>query len=109
MSTDAANAHVIPPITLGWRLQMALAHSEYSVQGIADALGVSRNTVARWMHDGGKVHPLFVKEWATLTGVDYEWLAGLADTDQYPWPLGLSGTLPALYLSGEDFARTLGP
>lgn len=41
----------VPQLTLGWRLKMALG--DMKVQDMADALGVNRATVGRWMADKG--------------------------------------------------------
>lgn len=65
----------IPQLTLGWRLQMALAHAGVSVQEMAGGLGVSRSTVSRWIHDdGAPPRAAFVKQWALATGVPLVWL-----------------------------------
>ena len=71
---------VEPPLTLGWRMQMALGHAGLDIQQIAEELGVARSTVSRWMHDKGPVRPVFVKAWAMRCGVSYDWLRG-ADSD----------------------------
>lgn len=65
----------IPQITLGWRLQMALAQGDLSVQEMADNLGVSRSTISRWLHDDGMPpRAAFVKQWALASRVSLEWL-----------------------------------
>ena len=68
----------VPGLTLGWRLQMALG--DMKSQDMADALGVSRSTVARWMHDRGAApRRAYVLQWAMLTGTSAQWLeTGLA-------------------------------
>lgn len=71
MST--ATHGMIPEVTLGWRLQMALG--DRKVQDMADALGVNRATVGRWMHDkGAPPRRVYLLQWALLTGVDAGWL-----------------------------------
>lgn len=65
----------IPPLTLGWRLQMSLDYAGISTQQMADELGVVRSTVSRWMHDNGAPpRDGFLRLWALRTGVPYEWL-----------------------------------
>ena len=64
----------VPPLTLGWRLQMALRQASVSVQEMADELGMARSSVSRWLSDRGTPRAIFVKAWAMRTGVPYEWL-----------------------------------
>ena len=59
----------IPSLTLGWRLQMALAHASLTTEQIADELGYSRSSVSRWVNDKGPVRPMILKEWALRCGV----------------------------------------
>lgn len=63
-------------VTLGWRLQMALANGGLKAQEMADHLGVSRSTVSRWMNDHGAPprRPDLI-QWAMRCGVDVEWLS----------------------------------
>lgn len=73
MTTQAEDEGRIPEVTLGWRLQMAAGGMKS--QDIADALGVSRSTCARWMHDRGAAPKrAYVLQWAMITGVDAHWL-----------------------------------
>lgn len=75
----------VPEITLGWRLRIALEDAEVTVQEMADYLGVTRQTVGRWMHDRGQTpRAAFVKQWAMRTGVDVTWL----ETGKAPSPTG---------------------
>lgn len=68
---------VIPEWTLSWRMQRALAHAGLSVEAMASELGVSRQTVSRWLNEhGGPPRIGFVKLWALRCGVPFEWLAG---------------------------------
>lgn len=39
----------IPPLTLGWRMQMAMAYSGYSIEHMAATCQVGRSTVSRWL------------------------------------------------------------
>lgn len=72
----------IPQLTLGWRLRLALAHAEYSVEGMAAELGVSRSTVSRWFKDEGTPpRRIYLAAWADRTGVPLEWLETGAEPD----------------------------
>lgn len=65
----------IPALTLGWRLKMALDHSDISVQAMANQLGVTRATLSRWMSDkGSRPKKAYLMQWALLTGVPFEWI-----------------------------------
>ena len=101
MSTHATHGHV-PPLTLGWRLKMALG--DIKVQDMADKLGVNRATVGRWMADkGAPPKRAYLLQWAMITGTDAGWLEhGIlpgapdpgdsqpnGDTVLYPAPFGL--------------------
>lgn len=74
MSTQTVMGR-IPPLTLGWRLQMALREADISVQQMADELGMARTSLSRWLNDRGTPpRAVFVKQWALRTGVPVEWL-----------------------------------
>lgn len=81
MTTTQENAR--PQLTLGWRLQMAMKHADLTALDMAGEMEVSRDTVARWIHDETQPHKFFLQAWATRTGVDYDWLVGteVAATD----------------------------
>jgi transcriptional regulator with XRE-family HTH domain len=75
----------IPELTLGWRLQMALG--EMSAQEMADTLGVSRQTLSRWMHDvGSRPKRAYLSQWALATGVPIEWIEHGKVSDSPPRP-----------------------
>lgn len=77
----------IPEWTLGWRLQRALAHADVSVEQMAAELGVTRQTVGRWMHERVEPKTGFLRLWALRCGVSYEWLltgAGVRKQDNRP-------------------------
>ena len=81
---------VIPETTQGWRLQMALGHAEMTAQAMAEALGVHRGTIARWMHDeGAPPKRAYVMQWALATGTNAYWL----ETGKVPRPDGPDGGL----------------
>ena len=64
-----------PEWTLGWRLQRALAHAGMTTEEMAAELGVTRQTVSRWINErGAQPRAGFVKLWALRCGVPYEWL-----------------------------------
>lgn len=85
MSTQTQGGF-IPKLTLGWRLQMALGNM--SVQAMADQLGVSRASCARWMHDRGTApRRAYILQWAMATGTDPVWL----ETGKDPQPGGPGG------------------
>jgi transcriptional regulator with XRE-family HTH domain len=73
MSENHAES-VIPQWTVGWRMQRALGHAQMSVEQMAQELDVSRGTVSRWLNDRGPVKGLYLRQWALLTGVPFDWL-----------------------------------
>jgi len=76
----------VPTLTLGWRLKMALGH--HKAEWMADQLGVSRQTLSRWMADKGTPPArAFVRQWALITGVDQKWLE-TGETPAKPEPDG---------------------
>ena len=89
MSTAAHGT--IPELTLGWRMKMALG--EMKVQEIADALGVNRATVGRWMRDdGARPRRAYLLQWAIMTGVDPVWLETGVEPSDGPDDGGVSVT-----------------
>lgn len=78
----------VPQVTLGWRLQMALAHGNVGQQEMADELDVSRSTISRWMNDhGAPPRRPYIVAWALKCGVDVDWLStGTPRTTQDPRP-----------------------
>lgn len=63
----------VPALTLGWRLKMALG--ERSADEMAAHLGVSRQTVSRWMNDHGAAPKrAYIIQWALATKTSAEWL-----------------------------------
>lgn len=86
MSTSTHEHGDIPALTLGWRLKMALGH--HKAEWMADQLGVSRQTLSRWMADKGTPPArAFVQQWALITGVDPQWLE-TGETPARPKPDG---------------------
>ena len=82
MSTQESER--IPPLTLGWRLKMALGDD--AAQDMADYLGVSRQTISRWMGDkGAPPKRAYLAQWALRTNVPYRWLVdGVSTPDHNP-------------------------
>lgn len=78
---DAADRDV-PPLTLGWRLRMAMESAHLKAEDMADMLGVHRGTITRWTHDvGSPPKRIYLERWASLCQVRYEWLAALPPTN----------------------------
>lgn len=80
-----------PALTLGWRMRMALEYADLGVQDAAAELQVSRETIRRWTHDEIEPKRVYLKAWAELCGVSYEFLAGEEDVE-----------IPSLRLVGSD-------
>ena len=65
----------VPQLTLGWRLKLALSTAGIQAGAIATDLGVDRATVSRWMGDRGAAPKrAYLRQWAWITRVDYDWL-----------------------------------
>jgi len=75
MSTQPHHYRV-PAWTVGDRLRKAREESGLSQQELADAIGVSRNTISNHEVGVGKREPqtLLVRAWAAATGVSVEWI-----------------------------------
>lgn len=88
MST--ASSERVPEITRGWRLKIALSYAGMKAEDMAAHLGMSRQTITRWMTDqGAPPRPVYVREWARLTGVSLAWLeSGTAPGAPTPSPDG---------------------
>jgi transcriptional regulator with XRE-family HTH domain len=70
----------IPPVTLGWRLRMALEHAGLKRSDMAEVMDVNIATITRWTHDlGSPPRRIYLEKWAELCGVSVDWLAGDAD------------------------------
>lgn len=66
----------IPTVSLGDRMYLAMRYAGIGVQEMADSLGMTRESVGRWINGRGEPKRGTVVAWATLTGVDLEWLEG---------------------------------
>lgn len=70
-----ANAHGnIPEIVLRHRLRIAREEAGLSVQGLAERMGVARNTVGNAEAGKGTPRKVVLNAWALATGVDITWL-----------------------------------
>lgn len=77
----------IPEVTLGWRMRLALAHADMSIEDMGDHLGVHRATISRWLNEHGTPpRDGFLRLWALRTGVPFEWLAHGVIPDPTPGP-----------------------
>lgn len=63
------------PLTLGWRLQMALDHGGLKQTDLMEKFEVSRGTVSRWCRDVGPQPKKYVlNEIAVMCHVSPRWL-----------------------------------
>ena len=62
----------IPSLSLGDRMRMALG--DRRTDAIAKELGVSRSLVSHWLNDHVVPTLGYLRAWAAITGVDYDWL-----------------------------------
>lgn len=66
---------LVPEWTLGWRMRRSLAHAGITIEEIARKLSVTRSTISRWVNDkGAPPRAIYLREWASLTGVPLTWL-----------------------------------
>lgn len=91
---------VIPEFDLSDYLTKALRQSGLGVSEMAEQLGVTRETVGRWINGRGEPKRGALVAWAAITGVDLAWLetAPRARRDSNPKPSdwGLTATAGAL-------------
>ena len=71
---------LVPALTLGCRLRMALG-GRYA-QWMADELGVDKSTVSHWLNDKTLPKLGMIRAWAVISGVDYDWLRTGQDPGQ---------------------------
>jgi transcriptional regulator with XRE-family HTH domain len=73
-----------PQFGLTHRLVLAREVADLDQAAIADALGVSRQTVSNYERGFTKPRKLVLKEWALVTGVDLGWLTTGQEEDESP-------------------------
>ena len=65
----------VPPLTLPWRIQMALGHGNVRHSQLMEKFEVSRETVSRWCRGHGAPPKKFIlNEIAVMCGVSARWL-----------------------------------
>ena len=64
----------VPEWTLADRLARSLRETGIGVSGMATQLGVSRETVGRWINGHGEPKRAALLARAAITGVDLHWL-----------------------------------
>lgn len=90
MSTQQTE-QVVPQWTLGDRLRKAREYAGLTQQGLANRMGVARNTVSNSENGLVEVRAITVNAWAVATGVPVAWLRSGRNpsggpTDRYPLP-----------------------
>ena len=77
------NAGAVPPLTLGWRMKMAMAQAGLSQRKLADVLDVDKATVNRWVTEQITPKRWQLMAFAMATGVPFTWLeTGKAPADK---------------------------
>lgn len=71
---------IVPPIELPLGLELARRHAGLTQKELADQLGLSRGSVQGYEQGLRMPKRPTLMAWASLTGVSYEWLAGLQYT-----------------------------
>lgn len=83
--THQVNFVGVPPVTLGWRLQMALDYAGLKQTDLMSKFEVSRQTVSRWCRDVGTPPKRFMlQEIASMCGVSEGWLIEGVSSDGGP-------------------------
>ncbi|WP_373454423.1 helix-turn-helix domain-containing protein [Rhodococcus sp. 05-2255-3B1] len=88
------------------RLKKALAHSDVSVTEMADYLGVTRETISRWINGRTKIGKAPLRLWALRTGVRLAWIEHGTAVAESPRPDGDpngGSSLPHLDSNQEPF------
>lgn len=60
--------------TLGDRLRRSMKVGKFTVQGMADFLGVTRETVSTWINDRHAPNRQTLMLWSARTGAPLQWL-----------------------------------
>ena len=89
---------LIPSWDQADRLRKALREAGLGVQDMADYLGVSRNTIGRYLSGAAPAKIQTLRLWAMRCGVSYEWLrSGVSEVNPDSDPGGVASnrcTLP---------------
>ena len=72
--TTAFDQGNCPPIELRHRLRIAREYAGYDQDGLADAIGVSRNTIGDAEKGHNAVRKIVLNSWAMACGVPVTWL-----------------------------------
>lgn len=76
---------VVPKLTLGWRIQMALDHAGLKQTDLMEKFEVSRGTASRWCRDARPAPKKFIlNEIAVMCGVSPRWLIDGEDSEPDP-------------------------
>lgn len=81
------------------RLEKALKVAKVATSDMADALGVSRNTISNYTSGRTSPSRLQVKEWSVRTGAPLEWLLDGIDPNNPPSDYLAARPRPVAYLS----------
>lgn len=84
---DAGEDLEAPPLTLGWRLRMAIETAGLTSEELGDMLGVSGMTVRRWTKDTNRPKKAYLLQIALYCRVPSEWL--------------ITGKIPAEVIAAE--------
>lgn len=78
---EATDPPHVPQFSLGRRMRAAMEDAGINNIEMAAYLEVGANTVSNWLN--GKTRPtaLYLRQFALLTGVSYDWLAGDSPKD----------------------------
>lgn len=84
--THNIQADGVPELTLGWRIQMALAAAGLKQTDLMEHFELSRGTISRWCRDEGVPPRRYqIQQIALMTGVNAGWLeTGIAPTETGP-------------------------
>jgi len=86
--SDQALVGTVPTWTLGDRLRKAREEAGLQQKDVADALGISRNSVGNYEAGHTKPRRLVLQAWAFQCGVSYGWLKDGHVTGISPEPAG---------------------
>ncbi|MFF5793948.1 helix-turn-helix domain-containing protein [Paeniglutamicibacter sp. NPDC012692] len=70
------------------RMRKALRVADVSVQEIAEAVGINRNSVSAWLNGRSKPNDIQLKKFALRTGAPLEWLVKGEIKEHAPSPNG---------------------